>query len=77
MSKVINIKTKQPMEGLPFDKEIAEGILEHIFSYKISDENVTLQERTMVHEIIAFIENNSGIKSLDVLDKFTKKQVRK
>lgn len=70
MRKVIDIMTKQPLEELPFSKEAAAEVLEHLMKYKEMERpSMVMGEHIILRDLFKFIESNSGMTVMEVLEK--------
>jgi hypothetical protein len=62
------------LDSLPFGKEMAEQLIEYIIQYNIDKPEVNFGERYMVNMVLKYIENNSGVSTMEILEKIQNKK---
>jgi hypothetical protein len=69
MSKIIDIMNGQPLEEYSFNEDNAKQFLEYLLKYKIDSAEIDQNERWMLHHVIKFVENSSGVSAMEILNK--------
>ena len=74
MSKVINIVTRQEEVEPPFNPEYAKELLAYLLEYKnTSRSSMVFSEHVIMRDLIKFLENNSGVNCIEMLEERTAK----
>lgn len=75
MGKVISIFTGKEISAMPTDSiEYGEALIEELIRYEGKSPSNLMGGSELIHNLISMVENNTGARRMDVIDKVFEKE---
>lgn len=74
MGKVIEMVTKKEITEMPATVEQGEALIETLLKFELANARRGTSNQELISNVISMVENNSGARRFDVMDRIYKKQ---